>query len=60
MSEPTKCPRCGTGGCPAPVFDVRRLQGVYADIACSLRLMARIQEAKWIQANAQVDQEGRR
>jgi len=42
---PTVCPRCGTEGCPAPVFDVRGLQGVYADIACSLRLMARIQEA---------------
>ena len=49
MCLPTVCPRCGTEGCPAPVFDVRGLQGVYADIACSLRLMARIQEVTQMQ-----------
>ena len=54
MSEPTVCPRCVTEGCPAEVYgrvpsfrsDYEALLAMAsADRACSLRLLARIQEA---------------
>ena len=47
MTTPEKCPRCGTERCAKQIFsDVGDSEaGLYADIACSLRLLARIQEA---------------
>ena len=55
MTNPDVCPRCGTAGCPKATTDWNsevlgapfEWARVYAesDIACTLRLLARIHEA---------------
>ena len=51
MTNPDVCPRCGTSGCPTKYRHQTIPQewdlpcAILEDLACTLRLLARIQEA---------------